>query len=401
MHAIEAVNNYIVNHWLNTVRTQTSKENEIPLPYPVTVPCENQGFTYFFYWDTYFANIGLLYDMPNQALNNLRNMKYLVERYGFIPNANLTNMLNRSQPPLYSSAVFEYYERFNSLSIISEFYPSMVKEYNFWMNQRMTRCGLNRYLSNANDEETEEFIREISLRKILDVKDINVKEKAKNLFAEAESGWDFCPRFSGKALNFVPVDLNSILYRNECIMAYFAKLLGKKDDFIRFNNNATKRKRSMMLLMQDANRVFCDYDFIDNYKSRKISVANLLPYWAGISDDKDVCVAIVDKLNFKYGLSACEKNDDSIFQWDYPNMWPPLVEFAVTALENVGEREVAKNIAFKYLNTVASNFVSDNSLFEKYSVVTGKYSEVEYQSPRMMGWTAAVFRKLYENFYKQ
>lgn len=105
MHAIEAVNNYIVNHWINTVRTQTSKENEIPLPYPVTVPCENQGFTYFFYWDTYFANIGLLYDMPNQALNNLRNMKYLVERYGFIPNANLTNMLNRSQPPLYSSVL--------------------------------------------------------------------------------------------------------------------------------------------------------------------------------------------------------------------------------------------------------------------------------------------------------
>ena len=88
MNRRERVNDYIKNHWKNTVRTETSKDDEIPLPYPKTVPCENQRFTYFFYWDTYFANLGLLYDMPKQALNNLRNMKCLVDRFGFIPNAN-------------------------------------------------------------------------------------------------------------------------------------------------------------------------------------------------------------------------------------------------------------------------------------------------------------------------
>ena len=144
------LNDYILNHWKNTIRCRKSKEEEIALPYPVAVPCENQKFTYFFYWDTYFINVGLLYDMPDQALNNLRNMKYLTDKYGFIPNANLTSMLNRSQPPLYCCAVYDYYKRFKSCDIVEEFYPSMVKEYKFWMTERLTGCGLNRYTTNAS-----------------------------------------------------------------------------------------------------------------------------------------------------------------------------------------------------------------------------------------------------------
>lgn len=137
MNMKERVNDYIKQHWKNTIRTGISKTDEISLPYPTTVPCENQRFTYFFYWDTYFTNLGLLYDMPKQALNNLRNMKYLVERFGFIPNANLTSMLNRSQPPLFCCAVYDYYQLYPSLDIVYEFFGSMQREYEFWSQSRI------------------------------------------------------------------------------------------------------------------------------------------------------------------------------------------------------------------------------------------------------------------------
>ena len=38
--------------------------------------------------------------------------------------------------------------------------------------------------------------------------------------AEAESGWDYTPRFNHKALNYLPVDLNSLLYKYERDFAY-------------------------------------------------------------------------------------------------------------------------------------------------------------------------------------
>ncbi len=51
--------------------------------------------------------------------------------------------------------------------------------------------------------------------------DINVL----NDLAEAESGWDMTPRFGRKALSYVPIDLNSLLYKYEMDFARLYKLL--------------------------------------------------------------------------------------------------------------------------------------------------------------------------------
>jgi alpha,alpha-trehalase len=46
-----------------------------------------------------------------------------------------------------------------------------------------------------------------------------------NDLAEAESGWDYTPRFNHKALNYLPVDLNSLLYKYERDFAYVERIL--------------------------------------------------------------------------------------------------------------------------------------------------------------------------------
>ncbi|MGN1052669.1 MAG: trehalase family glycosidase [Candidatus Scatosoma sp.] len=393
---LNRVNEYIKEHWKNTVRRRRSKENEIILPYPFSVPCENQRYTYFFYWDTYFINAGLLYDMPDQALNNLRNMKFLIERYGFMPNANLTCMLNRSQPPLYCSAVYDYYLRFRCEDTVREFYPTMEKEYGFWMSKRTSECGLNRYTSNASDDDVRNFIYEVSGRGILNEEDPAVMSKSRNLLAEAESGWDFTPRFNGKALDFAPIDLNAMLYRNERILSEFSALSGTADAARQYAQKADARRALIERQMKNGQNFYTDYDFAERSLSDLLSAAGFLPYWAGISRDKKACVQLAETLEGEFGMYACEKSEGNIYQWDYPNMWPPLVYFAVSALREVGAVQEAVRLAKKYLSTVALNFVKDGCLYEKYSAVTGRYSEIEYQSPQMLGWTAGVYRHLYE-----
>jgi len=46
-----------------------------------------------------------------------------------------------------------------------------------------------------------------------------------NFTAEAESGWNFNPRFDGRCEDFCPVDLNSNLYIYETNFIIFYKIL--------------------------------------------------------------------------------------------------------------------------------------------------------------------------------
>lgn len=398
---LERVNEYIKQTWSKTVRTAAG-EDRINLPYPVSVPCETQRFTYFFYWDTYFINLGLLEDDPAQALNNVRNMKFLVEQLGFIPNGNLKCMLNRSQPPLYISAVCDYFEKFPSAEIAREFYPTMAKEYEFWMTRRLTPCGLNRYASHATESEVTDFIDEISDRGIIDSAAPDVRERALHLFAEAESGWDFCPRFGGKALDYAPADLNAILYKNEVALSRFAQMLGKEEESARYAAAAEIRRARMDALMRDEEGVYRDYDFVTGKRSEVVSTASLVPYWAGVSEDGAGCAKALGRLEQIYGISACEENvSEVLFQWDYPNMWPPLVGFSVVALEKAGAREDAARIAAKYMDAVALTYEEEGYLCEKYCSLTGRCSNHnEYDPPRMLGWTAGVFRSLCEKYLR-
>ncbi len=119
--------------------------------------------------------------------------------------------------------------------------------------------------------------------------------------AEAESGWDFSPRFDGRALDFVQVDLNSILYRNEIIISEFAKILNDSELSESFARKADRRKNAMYRYMKDCDGILRDYDFINKKQSGIISVASLLPFWAGIIDDRGVCEKILGRFGMRKG----------------------------------------------------------------------------------------------------
>ena len=87
------------------IREQLPKTVHLPdagndLPEPYSTPCVKEDFLFFFYWDTSFTNLGFYHiGMAEQARSNLLNMAYLIDKYGFMPNA--TPLTDRSQPPLF------------------------------------------------------------------------------------------------------------------------------------------------------------------------------------------------------------------------------------------------------------------------------------------------------------
>lgn len=92
---MSAVSDFIASNFNDTIRYQPNDEgNLIGLPYPYTTPCASEGFIEMYYWDTYFTNAGLIASGNiEQAKNNADNVRFLINKYGFMPNGNRTHYL--------------------------------------------------------------------------------------------------------------------------------------------------------------------------------------------------------------------------------------------------------------------------------------------------------------------
>lgn len=405
----EKVCQYIDKNIEKTVRFKISNKSKIQISYPFNVPCINEGFTDFYYWDTYFTNF--VYYSKNkgeQAKNNLCNMKEMVEKLGFIPNAD--HLTDRSQPPLFARGVYDYYI-FNNKdkNIIKFFIDAMTKEYEFWMKERITPCGLNCYGSNSDSKTLRAFYGRMCERLGLTEKDNDENTFAKNLLAIAESGWDFNPRYDTddgrfRCCDFAPVDLNSILYDVECKLSYFYEVLGDLDKSKKYVCFAKNRKNLMMKYMFNKNDgLFYDYNFVKNEYSKVLSSASFLPLAMNIFLDKKTAKILFERLCTNFGLLTCEFRGENVIyqQWDFPMMWPPSVYFAVTGLMNCCENDLAMKLAEMYCKTVENSFAKTSKLWEKYNALKGiEGLNYEYNTPEMLGWTAGVYMLFINGYVK-
>ncbi len=80
------------------------KGSLIGLPHPYVAP--GGRFNELYYWDSYFTMLGLAESGRMDLVEGMvDNFTYLINSIGFIPNANRTYYLTRSQIPFYSSMV--------------------------------------------------------------------------------------------------------------------------------------------------------------------------------------------------------------------------------------------------------------------------------------------------------
>ena len=269
---VKDARHFIAQYWPKLTRFHP-KDNDslIGLPKPYLVPAHERGhefdFNELYYWDSYFMAQGILdkthKDLVIGILDDLLN---LFERFGMIPNASRTYMTSRSNPPLLTSFILDVYKTYDldkkwlkrAAKIAQEEYETV------WMgtqkpHARQVYEGLSRYY------------------------DFNYLQD----IAEAESGWDMTPRFGRKALNYLPVDLNSLLYKYERDFSYMAELLGNKSVAAKWDKRSYHRRMIMNKLMwSDLRGLYYDYNYIKRSRGSVASLAAYYPLWAGLASEK-------------------------------------------------------------------------------------------------------------------
>lgn len=400
-----SVNDYISFNWDSVIREcREGKEQLVGVPYPFTVPAVGY-FETLYYWDTYFTNVGLMLDGRTElAKNNADNILYMVEKYGFMPNSNGTYHLDHSQPPFLSIMVRELYEYYSDKVWLNGAYEMLCREYNYWMTERITPIGLNRYDTNITDRDylatrAADYEERIHRTISADRADIG-----RHYLATCESGYDCSSRFQFDIFNYAPLCLNSLVFSMEHNMAYFAKELGKNNEEIElWNTRSEVRKKKMKQYMLDENGCFRDYNYVTGKLSDDFSCVSVYPLYVGLADEKNAAdfMKQFHRLEASYGVLANEKNDfEGSYQWGYPNGWAPHQIMVIQGLDRYGYRTEAARIAQKYITLVDKVFSETEKLWEKYNVMNGS-NDVEDEAqggmPPMMGWTAGAY--LYAQSY--
>lgn len=380
---------YIQAYWHKLERYHPKDdENIIGLPNKFLVPSFEKGhefdFNEMYYWDSYFMVQGILDDQHKEMVTGtLDNLTYLFDRFKIIPNASRLYLTGRSHPPLLTSFIWDVYESYDLDQKWLDKHIEVAKsEYNtVWLgtrkpNARQVYRGLSRYYDFN-------YIHDI---------------------AETESGWDMTPRFGRRALDYLPIDLNCLLYKYELDFARYYQL---KDDLAtssEWEKKAETRKQSINELMWSNLRgLFFDYNYVKEKRGTVSSLAAYYTMWAGLASDEQAekLVKALSRFEYDGGLATTDLQPNMYVigtpitptQWAYPNGWAPLHFIVIEGLERYGYHKDAERIAKKWLQTNLDWFNEHGVFLEKYNVVnpTKPPQKGLYPSQTGFGWTNSVF----------
>lgn len=457
------------------------QESKIKLPSLYFVP--GGRFKELYYWDSNWILLGLLHcNMNEYAFELIKALHYLINQYGYVPNGTRKYYLGRSQPPVFAQMLYRLYKHeINKNWILNQGLETLEKEYNWWMENRMSEFDrkkgyrLNRY--NVHDVSTprpESFKEDFSL---------NVDGIYKNLWAGAESGWDFSTRwFNGNGLesidveDIVPVDLNVFLLFVEEIIIFFYNEKSKINDKNKINNNFDNEYNNKFIndkidsnILNKDNNVNGDNDNINNdnlnsnnlidnndkkdnnfvdsnttsdikyykekikeyteyrnkrehdinkllwnknqkvwndyntktkkHKSDKFYLSNIMPLFirTKIPDNSINIYNILDmykKELFGYpgGIpitgDGCKLNCTPQ-QWDFPNVWAPLLQMFIEFVQTEEFSEFGTHVARCFYNSVSKGMGTNQEFHEKYDCrrVGLKGMGGEYAPQQGFGWT--------------
>ncbi|HLG91054.1 MAG TPA: trehalase family glycosidase [Candidatus Saccharimonadales bacterium] len=386
---------YIAAYWPKLTRyNPKDTDSLVGLPKPYLVPAYEEGhefdFNELYYWDSYFMVQGLLDEQHKElVLGILEDLLSEFKRFRIIPNASRTYLMGRSHPPFLTSLILDTYHTFKmdrqwlgeAMAIAEEEYQAV------WMgtekpHARQVYEDLSRYY------------------------DINYL----NDLAETESGWDLTPRFGRHCLDFLPVDLNSLLYKYESDFAYVQRLLGDETKAAGWDQAAQRRRNKINELMwSNLRNFYYDYNYVKKQRGNVDSLAAYYTMWAGLVDERQATrlVSALRKFENRGGLAATDTVQLAQFvpgslptQWAYPNGWAPLHFIVVKGLQRYGYNEDARRIALKWLRTNLDWFKTHGVFLEKYNVVQPSKPPLKgvYPSQTGFGWTNAVFERFCQEF---
>jgi alpha,alpha-trehalase len=419
----------------------------LPLPNPYVVP--GGRFREIYYWDSYFTMLGLAVSGRIDLIENMvANFAHLIHTYGHIPNGNRSYYLSRSQPPFFSLMVQLLAENKKDDGVYDTYLDAIEKEYMYWMDgDKEVKPGealkkvvklpdgtfMNRYCDEAMTPRPESYREDVetatraakSRMASMRFKDsasaaqyeTKLKHQVYNdLRSGAESGWDFSSRWFGEkgdiesiqTTQIIPVDLNSLLYFTEKLLATQYRRLGNNKKAGDFEKWAKERGEALLKYCYNNNDAgfFMDYHFVDQKPTGKITAAGFFPLCvldnellqkvrkSGIED------ATGKMLLAPGGILTTPLNVRPGQQWDNPNGWAPLQWMAIWGLERMGSKELAGIIAKRWIQLNKDVFTRTGKMMEKYNVVNTKLDAGggEYPGQDGFGWSNGVLLALMEKY---
>ncbi|KAM3721955.1 Trehalase [Dirofilaria immitis] len=415
------------------VRQHQEHYSLLYVPHPFIIP--GGRFREFYYWDSFWIVKGLLFsEMYETAKGIVRNLAYMVDNHGFVPNGGRVYYLVRSQPPLLAPMVYECYLATGDLDFVQEILPMLEKEYNFWILQRAQslhdeKYGVNisffQYRASMKTPRPESYREDLELAK--DLHSMAEKESMwSNIASAAETGWDFSTRWfaqsgperhdmkSIRTWSIIPVDLNAFICINARIMASFYEITGNFRKVLLYQSRYEMAKLAMKIIhWNETDGIWYDYDLEKKLHSNTYYISNALPLYAKCYDDEDDIIPHrayeylkrEGVLNFTKGLptSLAMKSEQ---QWDKENAWPPMVHMVIEGFRTTGDpvlMKAAEAMATQWLTVTYKSFIRTHSMFEKYNVST--FSEEcsagsggEYEVQTGFGWTNGVILDLLDKY---
>ena len=400
----------------------------LPLPNDYIVP--GGRFREIYYWDTYFTMLGLLADgREAEARGMVANFAELIETYGFIPNGNRSYYLSRSQPPFFASMVALVADSLRAAdsargdAYLVEYLPALRREHAYWMRgteavaavgdsrEHAARIATDLVVARYYDYDPRprpEGYREDSLLARGSARP--PAELYRDLRSACESGWDFSARWLSdpadlgtiRTTRIAPVDLNSLLYFLEDLLAQGYAIAGDEAEEQRFARLAYERRRAVLSKFFDRRAgLFMDYDLDARTTTSVKTLAGVYPLYFGIATDEQAA-AVAQTLEREFlrpgGLVTTLQASGQ--QWDAPNGWPPLQWVAIAGLRRYGHTALAREIAARWLASGRKVYARTGKVVEKYNVVDTALlaGGGEYPNQDGFGWSNGVFARLLADY---
>ncbi|MCF0065046.1 alpha,alpha-trehalase TreA [Dyadobacter chenwenxiniae] len=393
----------------------------IPLPFPYVVP--GGRFREIYYWDSYFTMLGLKESGRTDLIESMvNNFAYLIDSFGYIPTANRTYYLTRSQPPFFSLMV-RLYSDMAGKKILKRYLPQLQKEYDYWMqsdgpahepftaHRRLVKLPdgvlLNRYWDDKATPRPESYREDVELS-VEAAERFQTEPDAvfRHIRAAAESGWDFSSRWFADENDFasihttdiLPVDLNCLMHHLEKTLAEAYLLNDNSGMHLIYEEKARLRSAAIQTYFWDESRnYFMDYDFKKQTFTKALTLAGTFPlYFKLATKSQSHYLRGYIRLNFMRSGGLLTTTVKTGQQWDAPNGWAPLQWITYKGLRNYNFHRTANELCAEWITLVDKEFKHSGKMLEKYNVSDTNLiaGGGEYEIQEGFGWTNGVYLRM-------
>lgn len=392
-------------------------------------------FKELYYWDSYWIIRGLLIsNMTHTAKGMIDNFLYLVDKLGYVPNGSRIYYLGRSQPPLLTLMVRDYYTTTGDVAWLEQIIETVERELYYWLEKKKMTVNVKgkqyrllRYISDEQDKgpRPESYYEDYASSRVLS--EDKREEFYKEMKSAAESGWDFSSRWFVNAKNvttdnltdvhtsrILPVDLNAMFAGALQIMGDLRYQLKDRRSAQKWWSLAKYWRVAIENVLWDPDDgVWYDYDTTAKSRKKQFYASCATPLWADAVETSSAptyASRVVTYLQSNSALSFPGGIPTSLLhtgeQWDFPNAWPPLQSIMIGGLEKSGHdeaKELAREQVAIWIRANYIGYTKWQKMFEKYSCVQpgdhGGGGEYSVQSG--FGWTNGIVLELLQRYGKE